>query len=40
MEFKKYDRWTNNEVQALLSLYAEDEVQREQQSRSQYYVTD
>ncbi|XP_067284050.1 zinc finger and SCAN domain-containing protein 29-like [Pseudorasbora parva] len=30
MEFnKKYDRWTDNEVQALLSVYAEEDIQRE-----------
>ncbi|ROI79359.1 hypothetical protein DPX16_7247 [Anabarilius grahami] len=39
MVFKKYDRWTNNEVQALLSLYAEDEIQLELESCAQSYVT-
>jgi len=39
MEFKKYDRWTDNDVQALLSLYAENEIQRKLESRAQSYVT-
>ena len=26
---KKYDRWTDNEVQALISIFAEEEIQRE-----------
>ncbi len=26
---KTYKRWTDNEVQALLSIYAEDDIQRE-----------
>ncbi|XP_056098526.1 zinc finger and SCAN domain-containing protein 29-like [Rhinichthys klamathensis goyatoka] len=30
MEFtKKYDRWTDDEVQALISVFAEEEIQRE-----------
>jgi len=32
MEFKKYDRWTDDEVQALLSFYVEDEIQQELES--------
>ncbi|ROK15794.1 hypothetical protein DPX16_10098 [Anabarilius grahami] len=39
MEFKKYDRWTDDEVQALLSIYAEDKIQQELEIRAQSYVT-
>ena len=39
VEFKKYARWTDDEVQALLSLYEDDEIQRELESHTQPYVT-
>jgi len=39
MKFKKYNRWTGEEVQDLLSLYVEDEIQRELESCAQSYVT-
>lgn len=29
MEFLKYERWTDDDVQALLNIYAQDEIQRE-----------
>jgi len=38
MEFKNYDQWINK-VQALFSLFAEDEIQWELESGTQSYVT-